>query len=107
MSCLDLVTVRVGDILGIRKSCFWLLLSHTDQSFPHNCKVEDAGIDVSMFTAHSVRGASSLPAAMAGRQLMSSLRLWIGALILCFKAFITDLCILQVLQYCLQDVLSL
>ena len=30
------------------------------------CVLKDAGIDVSMFSAHSVRGASSSAAAMAG-----------------------------------------
>ena len=30
------------------------------------CVLNDAGIDVNMFTAHSVRGASSSAAAMAG-----------------------------------------
>ena len=70
------------------------------------CVLNDAGIDVNMFTAHSVRGASSSAAAMAGVTTNDILKAadWSTD-----SVFITDLCILQVLemQYYLQDVLSL
>ena len=58
------------------------------------CVLGDSGIDVSMFAAHSVRGASSSAAAMAG---VTTNDIQIGVLIRFSGVSITNLYIFQIL----------
>ena len=62
------------------------------------CTLGDAGIDVKMFTDHSVRGASSSAAAMEGVTTNDILKAADWSMDSVLGASITDQCTLQVLE---------